>query len=60
MLEGRVQKCRDRLKGVFRQVDIIIVQALHRVPSYISELRKDHEGTLNGDSKSSSLVLSAE
>ena len=48
------------LKGVFRQLDVVIVQALHRVPSYILELREDQEGNLNGDTSSSSLALSTE
>ena len=45
MLEERVKNLGDWLEGVVRKFDVIIVQALHRVPSHVLELREDQEGT---------------
>jgi hypothetical protein len=45
MLEERVKNLGEWLEGGDRQFDVIIVQALHCVPSHVLELREDQEGT---------------
>ena len=50
----------DWSEGVVSQLDVVIVQALHGVPSNALELWEDQVGTFNGDTTSSPLALSAE